>query len=434
MSIVAFVRQQNGVPFSQMKREIIPAAIVSLSGAERRELTRLEAVIVHAVTVQLDAAKAMLRIREGRLYRAEYATFEEYCQARWNMSREHGRRLCNWAEVSANLDANATNGGILPLHESHARPLARLTPQQQQDAWHEIKKLPQPDARNIEKVCNEVSRTPTNGNGKAVPVKARAVEPPPIARPISRHGAKAGLASRIIELIPADHTCYVEGFAGSLAVFFRKPRSPVEIINDLDADVVNLYRVLRDRKKADELQRLLKLTPCARDEHEFCRQNPEADNDVEKARRFFVRCRQSYAGEADGPWAHSHVRNRADEFARPIADMAAITERLRHAQIEHADFRELLPQYDRPGVVYYLDPPYHDVAKRYARTMDEADHEALLKMICGFRKGRVILSGYRSRLYDTYLKKWRRYEIPKVMKAASTSTKAKTVEVIWTNG
>jgi DNA adenine methylase len=417
-----------------MKMEIIPAA-AGLSRAERKELNQLEAVIVDAIKLQLDAAQALLRIRNCRLYRAEYDTFEEYCRCRWNMSREHGRRLCNWAEVSANLDANATNGGKLPLHESHARPLARLTPQQQHIAWHEIKKLPQPDARLIEKVCDEVSRTPTNGNGKAIHVSVRPVEPPPaVARPISWHGSKAGLASRFIELIPADHTCYVEAFAGSLAVFFRKSRSKVEIINDLDANVVNLCRVLRDRKKADALQRLLTLTPYARDEHEFCRQHPEVEDEIEKARRFFVRCRQSYAGEADGPWAHSQVRNRADEFASPVDDMAAVTERLRHAQIEHADFRELLPPYDRPGVVAYLDPPYHDAAKRYAHTMDEADHEALLKMVWRFRKGRVILSGYRSPLYDSYLKKWRRYEIPKVMKAASTSTKATKIEVIWTNG
>lgn len=401
---------------------------------ERRELERLEGVIVRAVKVQLDAARALLRIREGLLYRAEYSTFEEYCQRRWNMSREHGRRLCNWAEVSANLEASATNGGKLPVHESHARPLARLTPTQQQVAWHEIRKLPHHDARIIEKVCDAVSRTPTNGNGK-VRVSVQPVEQSSslIARPLSWHGAKTGLASRIIELLPADHTCYVEVFAGSLAVFFRKARSPVEIINDLDADVVNLYRVLRDPKKASALQRLLTLTPYARDEHDFCRKHPDAEDEIEKARRFFVRCRQSYAGEADGPWAHSQTRDRAEEFARPIDQMLLVAERLRHVQIEHADFRELLPQYDRAGTVCYLDPPYHAVAKRYAHSMDEDDHEVLLKMIGRFRKGRVILSGYRSRLYDAYLKRWRRFEIPRVMKAASAETKPLKIEVIWIN-
>jgi DNA adenine methylase len=403
---------------------------------------RLETVIERALRYQLEAAQALMQIRDDRLYRDTHDTFEQYCESRWGFSREQGRRLCQWAEVTANLTAMPPIGGtgtaIVPLRESHARPLAQLTPAQQRIAWDRLSRVKH-NAKLIEAVCHEVSRTPINGK----PVKNIINGTSPtdgIIRPINRYGAKSALAKRIIGLLP-PHDCYVEPFFGSGAVLFAKAPSKVEIVNDLDAEVVNLFRVLRQPKRSQELQRLLKLTPYARDEHEWCRKNPQSNDPVEQARTFFVRCRQSYGGEVDGPWATTQNANRASEFMSPVDQLHLISERLRRVQVEHKDFRELLPACDRIGTVSYLDPPYiKEVRGRgnvYAHEMTDDDHEELLRIITRFRRGGVVLSGYPSSMYDRYLKKWKRYEIPVTLSAKTyingTNKIGKRIEVLWSN-
>ncbi len=291
----------------------------------------------------------------------------------------------------------------------------------------------------IEAVCHEVSRTPVNGshgNTSIAPSTANGV-----IRPINRYGAKSLLAKRIIELLPA-HDCYVEAFFGSGAVLFAKAPSKVEIVNDIDGEVIHLFRVLRHPKQSLELQRLLTLTPYARDEHEWCRENPQIDDPIEKARRFFVRCRQSYGGEMDGPWAQTQNANRASEFASPVDQLHLVSQRLRRVQVEHKDFRELLPKCDRHGTASYLDPPYPKGVRGrgevYSHEMTDEDHEELLRMVTSFRRGKVVLSGYANPMYDRHLRKWKRYEIPVSLSAktfANGSMKVgRRTEVLWCNG
>jgi DNA adenine methylase len=406
----------------------------SISKSERTERERLEAKIERALRFHLEAAAALREIRDRRLYRDEFDTFESYCLARWHIARSHANRLCDWAEVAKNLSPLGTN---VPVRESHARPLARLTANQQQVVWKLIGGAPK-DTNEIEAVCRTISRTPVNG--KAGPTIEAAIKPDGVIRPINRYGAKSAIASRIIELLPA-HRCYVEPFFGSGAVLFAKSPSKVEIVNDVDADIVLLFRVLRNAKQAAELQRLLKLTPFARDEHEECRSTPESEDPVERARRFFVRCRQSYGGDVDGPWATTPNANRASEFASPVNQLHLVCERLRRVQIEHKDFRELIPKYDRSDTVCYLDPPYPSSVRGrksvYDYEMSDDDHHDLLKIITRFERGRVILSGYRSDPYDQLLKRWNRYEIPVTLSAKTFTNGAKKtekrVEMIWCN-
>ncbi|MEI8196586.1 MAG: DNA adenine methylase, partial [Phycisphaerae bacterium] len=326
----------------------------------------------------------------------------------------------------------------------HARPLARLTPEQQRKAWRKYlagASTPH-SAEAIRQVCDEVARTPVN-TGMVRPVNGHAKAEAPsviIAPPISWYGGKAQLAQRIVDLIPKHH-CYVEVFFGSGAVFFRKPPSSVEIINDLNSEIIGLFRILRDEGQTQELQRLLKLTPYSREEHDWCRANPQTQDPVERARRFFVRCRQSFSGVIDEAWSHSLEENRATNMVTPIDALLQVSERLRHVQVENKDFRAILNTCDRAGVVVYCDPPYlHGRRRRknaYTHTMTEADHADLLNIVGEFSRAKVILSGYHHPLYDQQLKRWSRFEIP-VFEYATTPTagvrhKGRRTECLWTN-
>jgi hypothetical protein len=139
-----------------------------LTKSERQTLLALEAVIEDAANRQMALAKALLTIRDRRLYRAQYGTFEEYCQERWNCSAEQGRRLCKWAEILDNVgDALPPIGGILE-RESHARPLALLTRSQQHQAARRLATMFKPTAADIQSLCQEISRTPANRSGPPV--------------------------------------------------------------------------------------------------------------------------------------------------------------------------------------------------------------------------------------------------------------------------
>jgi len=420
-----------------------------LNEDERQQLDRLESIIQTAHRYMLQMARALWTIREHRLYRNDHRTFEEYCQYRWSFTGEQGRRLCQWVEVTQNLmEGDQPIGGTVPLRESHARPLACLTPDQQRTAWRQYL-LTTPDshsAKAIQQVCEEVARAPVGGNFTAnmTPNMATASEVSahePLSSPLSWYGGKAVLAQKIVEMLPKHHG-YVEVFFGSGSVFFRKPPSPVELLNDRDAEVVSFFRVLRDAKQATELQKLLRLTPFSRDEHDWCRAHPETDDPVERARRFFVRCRQSFASIVDEAWSHSVKQNRADSVVQPIESLLQVTERLLGVQIENKDFRALLPTCDRRGVVCFCDPPYlHDSRQRtraYGHEMTKADHADLLGLLTAFKSAKVILCGYRSDLYDRHLQGWRRYEVPVYVRATTCPQGARQeqerrTECLWTN-
>jgi DNA adenine methylase len=417
-----------------------------LPPSERRELHDHEQVIEAAQRYRLLEAKALKAIRDGRLYRGEDATFEDYCKRRWGFGSAQGKRLCAWAEVASNL---APIGAVLPTRESHARPLAKLTVAQQRRAWAiYLKNSPTSHhAADIERVCRTVHRMPvsdgefdreSDGDGGSAADQS-------VVSPLAWYGSKAKLASTIASLIPA-HFRYVEIFAGSAAVLFRKEPSRIEIINDLDGDVVHLYRILRDKGQAAELARLLALTPYSRQEHDWCVENPESSDPVERARRFFVRCRQSYAGIVDDAWSFSLTSNRASDFASPVRQIEHITRRLSTVQVENKDFRSLLGKVDLPDTVIFADPPYlpsvrtnkaHEFVSRYRHELSGDDHVDLLERVTGLRRAKVLMCGYASPLYQQYLGGWRRYEFESGVRASKVETgtlrPARRTEVVWAN-
>jgi DNA adenine methylase len=221
--------------------------------------------------------------------------------------------------------------------------------------------------------------------------------------PLPHPGGKYWLAPKIIPLIPL-HTTYVEVFGGAAHLLFQKPPSRVEVYNDINGDLVNFFRVLRDPEKSKHLQELLYLTPYSREEWRFCRDNlNEAEiDDVERARRFFVKIRQSFScmGET---WGYVISGRRgstlSQAFYNIIDRFPEFHERIRNVQVENDDFEKVIRRYDSPDTFFFCDPPYiGDKAKSEFLEMPIEDHERLVDVLLGI-EGKAMLCGFENEIY-----------------------------------
>lgn len=267
-----------------------------------------------------------------------------------------------------------------------------------------------------------------------------------LTRPVLRwHGGKWRLAPWIIQHFPA-HRVYVEPFGGAASVLLRKPPCYAEVYNDLDGDVVNLFRVLRDIDTAAELERRLRLTPFARDEHQDA--YPVADCPIERARQLVVLSFMGFGSNGHNRRRKTGFRSNSNRSGTtPAADwrnypdcIPALVNRLQGVVIENRDALAVMATHDGPETLHYVDPPYlpetRSVANKYdlkyaggmyAHEMNPGCHEALLAFIAGL-KGMVILSGYPAPLYDAALSGWRR-----INRAAHADGARDRVEVLWIN-
>lgn len=273
-------------------------------------------------------------------------------------------------------------------------------------------------------------------------------------RPALRwHGGKWLLAPWIIEHLP-PHQVYVEPFGGAASVLLRKPRSYAEVYNDLDGDVVNLFRVLQDETLTERLISLLEVTPFARDEFELAYR--PARSRVERARRLIIRSFMGFGSNGHNARVKTGFRaNSKRSGTTPARDwgnlppnLEAVADRFRGVVVESKDAAEVMLAHDAPGTIHYVDPPYlpetrslknpYDLKYRggkgtahrsgmYEHEMTGADHEALLIALLDLQ-GMVVLSGYPSPLYDNALKGWRRIE-----RSAHADGARDRVEVLWIN-
>jgi DNA adenine methylase len=207
--------------------------------------------------------------------------------------------------------------------------------------------------------------------------------------PLSYIGGKNRLASTIIPLLP-EHTTYVEPFAGGAQVFFHKPPSKVEVLNDLDGEIVNFYRVCQWHYQ--ELIRHLEFcTASRRLHHLFAAANPEALTDVQRAARFFYLQKNSFGGLVLKQNFHYGVIQNPNYNPARIPEILRQThERLQRVQLECLPHEEILKRYDRPTTFFYLDPPYWE-RKLYKFNFKEADFLGLAERLRKV-KGKFILS------------------------------------------
>jgi DNA adenine methylase len=239
----------------------------------------------------------------------------------------------------------------------------------------------------------------------------------------------------LLSLLP-PHDTYVEVFGGAGSLLFSKPAAAVEVYNDLDSALVTFFRVLRNPRQAARLRTLLDLTPYSREELAACRAWDTATSPTERARRWFICLQQSFAGRVDAGagWRFTKLpsHNPAQSYRGSIARLPAFTARLAHVLVEHQDFARVLRLYDTPATLFYCDPPYLPETRAshgYPCDMTLEDHTRLLDLVRGLR-GMVMLSGYRSALYDGALAGWHRVDKRTLNMAANTRRDAR-MECIW---
>lgn len=257
-------------------------------------------------------------------------------------------------------------------------------------------------------------------------------------RPIIKYpGSKWRLAEWIVSLMP-PHKSYLEPFFGSGAVFFSKPTSRIETINDLDGEIVNLFRVVRDTPEA--LERAVALTPYSREEYEAAWERHKAGDvtdPVELARLTLVRywmavgSRQIYRTGWRRDVAGREAAYTLHNWASLPERMVSAMDRLKEAQIEHTDAVKLIRNFSSPEVLIYADPPYvletRSQRQYNVEMADDAQHEALLAALLD-HPGPVMMSGYESELYNDTLQGW-----TKITHAATAEQGHKRTEVLWIN-
>ena len=255
------------------------------------------------------------------------------------------------------------------------------------------------------------------------------------------YGGKYTHLDFILPYLPTNAFHFCDVFGGSAAVLINRRPSPVETYNDIDSELVNFFEVLRN--DAEVLIRAIGLTPFSRQELVMACAPERGLSKVERARRFYVRARQTRTGLAqtssEGRWAHCVLTSRAgmagavSRWLGAIDGLPEIVQRLQRVQIENAPALEVIRRYDSKQTLFYLDPPYvHESrgdAKAYAHEMSDDDHRELATQLNSI-KGRAVLSGYRSLLYDTLYSKWTRVDAPQKI---CNSSKGIRQECLWMN-
>jgi DNA adenine methylase len=254
------------------------------------------------------------------------------------------------------------------------------------------------------------------------------------------YGGKYSHLKFLLPLLPkAKHFC--EPFGGSAAVLLNRKPSPVETYNDLDSEVVNFFRVLREKK--EELIEKIGLTPFSKEEISIASsESNEKISDIERARRFFVCARQVRTGLAqtasEGRWAHCRLTSRAgmagavSRWLGSVDGLSEIAQRLLRVQIENSPATEVIKRYDSEQTLFYCDPPYvHDSrgdSNAYAYEMTDREHRELADTLKNV-KGKVALSGYHCDLMNELYGDWNIVDYTK----KAHSVKEDRTEVIWTN-
>ncbi|MDQ7818741.1 MAG: DNA adenine methylase [Melioribacteraceae bacterium] len=258
--------------------------------------------------------------------------------------------------------------------------------------------------------------------------------------PFNYFGGKFGHADWVIKHLPQTKS-YVEVFGGSAVILINKKPCPIETYNDLNSTVVNFFRMLRE--KPNELLNKIFLTPYSKEEYLFCYQhlNGGGQDDVERARRFFVAVGQSFNGtySRQTGWKMSTKESRAiiseavNRWITKLPNLVTIIERLRRVQIANYDFRLIFKKFDGPDTLFYCDPPYmHETRcnnNEYEFDMSDTDHKELLE-ICKAAKGRVAISGYDNPIYNKHLKGF--YKLI-ANKKPTTIVHSLRQEILWTN-
>ncbi|WP_233632538.1 DNA adenine methylase [Parapedobacter sp. ISTM3] len=222
--------------------------------------------------------------------------------------------------------------------------------------------------------------------------------------PLTYYGGKQTLAPFIVSLIP-EHITYVEPFFGGGAVFFMKPASKVEIINDTNNELMNFYRIAKTR--FHELQQMVQTSLWSRDLHYkavLIYHNPDLFDEVKRAWAVWVLCAMGFSSKMDGPFGYEkkdgslakRINFKKEEFTENLM------QRLEPVQLECTDALYVIQSRDHGGAFFYCDPPYIGSDLGHYKGYTDNDFEGLLKMLSKI-KGKFLLSSYPSEMLERFI-------------------------------
>lgn len=244
-------------------------------------------------------------------------------------------------------------------------------------------------------------------------------------------GSKQMIKNWILSYIP-PHIVYVEPYFGSGTIFFDKEPAKIEIINDIDKDIYNYFKVLRD--DPEKLIEKIMFTPFAIEEYKKSRELSIYDNEIERARKFAVRC---YFGIGNSNVYKNGFRrsksktasNKSKTWAQLPDHLKKATIRLKNAIIENDEAINIIKKYNNKDVFIYCDPPYILSSRKnhlYNYEMTDNQHMELLKTLKD-HKGKILISGYDNELYNEILEDWNKEVI------TASSECGKRIECLWMN-
>jgi len=249
--------------------------------------------------------------------------------------------------------------------------------------------------------------------------------------PITYYGGKQTLLKYLLPLIP-QHKMYCEPFFGGGAVFFAKPKSEVEVINDINGEIVNFFKVIKT--KFPELQSEIKSTLHSRELYRKAMvvyEHPDLFTDVKRAWALWVLTNQGFAGMI-GSWGfgkddskEAALANKRDLFTKEYED------RLTKVQVENNNAIKVINRCDDKETFIYADPPYIGSDQGHYKGYSESDYRELLDTLAKV-KGKFLLSSYPSKILSTYIKKykWKVQKVTKSVAVTKHTDKVKTEMIV----
>jgi DNA adenine methylase len=254
--------------------------------------------------------------------------------------------------------------------------------------------------------------------------------------PVAYYGGKQTLLRHMLPLIP-EHKCYTEAFCGGAALFFAKQPSEVEVINDINQNLVNFYRVLKTDFAA--LKSEIDKTLHSRDMHLKARiiyDHPTLFEPIERAWALWVCSKQGFAAKLDGTWGYDKGKNTTSKKIQNAKDAFTdlLQKRIEHTQIECADALRIIRTRDSIDTFHFVDPPYiNSDCGHYEGTFNEQNFSELLELMSGL-SGKFMLTMFPHAILSGFIERhnWKVVEVERAI-SASKASRRRQVELIVMN-
>lgn len=254
--------------------------------------------------------------------------------------------------------------------------------------------------------------------------------------PIAYYGGKQSMLKHILPLVP-EHNLYTESFAGGAALYWAKEPAPVEVLNDINLNLINFYKVLKCR--FNELESRIKTTLHSRDQYDFAcivYDYPQFFDEVTRAWALWVKSKMGFASKLDGSFGYDKLKNSVAKKINGAKELFTdeLARRIENTQIECTNALRIISSRDSESAFHFVDPPYIGTnCGHYSGTFNLMDFEELLQLLSGI-KGKFMLTMFRNVVLSEYVLQngWRAVEVERTISASKTNRR-KQIEVIVMN-